>query len=158
MRAPTIAWWSDRRIGKVERRPSSHMDLLPTLAHLAGANLPSHLVLDGVRPSTIQPSTFNLKVNIAPLILMDGNAGSVEDRPVYFYRGNLLYAIRMNSYKVPLPSCQRELISGVKIYIIRTLSEWGGARPNFLPIFGKIHPILAVFEVMSTWQLCRLFS
>ena len=52
MRAPTIAWWSDQRIGKVERRASSHMDILPTLAHLAGAALPPHLVLDGVRLSS----------------------------------------------------------------------------------------------------------
>ena len=79
------------------------MDLLPTLAHLAGAPLPSHLVLDGVRLDLKQSkTTFNLKVNIAPLILLDGDAGSVENRPVFFYRGDLLYAIRMNSYKVPI--------------------------------------------------------
>ena len=103
MRSPTIAWWSDRRVGKVERRPSSHMDLLPTLAHLAGAPLPSHLVLDGVRLKLKQSkTTFNLKVNIAPLILLDGDAGTVENRPVFFYRGDLLYAIRMNLYKVPI--------------------------------------------------------
>ena len=32
--------------------------------------------------------------------MLDGNDGSVEDRPVFFYRGNLLYAARMNQYKV----------------------------------------------------------
>ena len=79
------------------------MDLLPTLAHLAGADLPSHLVLDGVRLDLKQSkTTFNLKVNIAPLILLDGDAGTVENRPVFFYRGDLLYAIRMNLYKVPI--------------------------------------------------------
>ena len=78
------------------------MDLLPTLAHLAGADLPSHLVLDGVRQLKQSKTTFNLQVNIAPLILLDGDAGTVENRPVFFYRGDLLYAIRMNLYKVPI--------------------------------------------------------
>ena len=32
--------------------------------------------------------------------MLDGNDGSVEERPVFFYRGNLLYAVRMNQYKV----------------------------------------------------------
>ena len=67
MRAPTIAWWSDQRIGKVERRASSHMDILPTLAHLAGAALPPHLVLDGVRlSSSIQRSFPSLGEHCPP--------------------------------------------------------------------------------------------
>jgi len=84
MRSPTIAWWSNRRLGKVERRPSSHMDLLPTFADLAGVVLPTHLALDGV--------------SIAPLLMEDKKV-EVEERPVFFYRGNLLYAVRLDSYK-----------------------------------------------------------
>ena len=38
-------------------------------------------------------------MSIAPLLLEDKKV-EVEERPVFFYRGNLLYAVRMDSYKV----------------------------------------------------------
>jgi arylsulfatase A-like enzyme len=55
------------------------MDLLPTLAQLAGTQLPPELVLDGG--------------SIAD-ILLDNNSNSTADRSIFFYRGNLLYAVR----------------------------------------------------------------
>ena len=55
------------------------MDLLPTFAQLAGAALPPGLVLDGD--------------SIADILL--GNRSSEDkDRPIFFYRGNMLYAVR----------------------------------------------------------------
>ena len=38
-------------------------------------------------------------MSIAPLLLEDKKV-EVEERPVFFYRGNLLYAVRLDSYKV----------------------------------------------------------
>ena len=38
-------------------------------------------------------------MSIAPLLLEDKKV-EVEERPVFFYRGNLLYALRLDSYKV----------------------------------------------------------
>ena len=38
-------------------------------------------------------------MSIAPILLEDKEV-EVEERPVFFYRGNLLYAVRMDSYKV----------------------------------------------------------
>jgi hypothetical protein len=55
------------------------MDILPTLADLAGVKLPPELVLDGS--------------SITELIL-GNSSNSTADRPIFFYRGNLLYAVR----------------------------------------------------------------
>ncbi|XP_075560111.1 N-acetylgalactosamine-6-sulfatase-like isoform X6 [Dermacentor variabilis] len=48
VREPAIAWWPGTiPAGMVSRRPASNMDVLPTIAELAGATLPPGLVLDG---------------------------------------------------------------------------------------------------------------
>ena len=61
---------------------ASHMDILPTFAALAGVSLPPGLVLDGASIADILlGNTTNLST-------------STLDRPVVFYRGNLLYALR----------------------------------------------------------------
>ena len=56
------------------------MDILPTLAQLAGATLPPGLVLDGS--------------SLADILLGTSSSGNSTDRPVFFYRGNMLYAVR----------------------------------------------------------------
>ena len=62
----------------------TQMDFLPTFADLAGAKLPSDLRLDGQ--------------SMAAILL--GEDDSSAGHPVYFYRGNLLYAVRWQQYKV----------------------------------------------------------
>ena len=98
MRTPTIAWWSPgpgikgqrRGSGKVSPRGvvshyvGTHMDLLPTLASLAGAPLPPELELDG-----------HSMVGV-----ISGHSTEDSGHPVFFYRGNLLYAVRWTHYKV----------------------------------------------------------
>ena len=59
------------------------MDILPTLCKLAGVELPADLVLDG-----------------HPMDNVLLGKRHDEDHPVFFYRGNLLYAVRWNQYKV----------------------------------------------------------
>ena len=98
MRTPTIAWWSPGPGNKGQRRASgkvsprgvvsqyvgTHMDLLPTLASLAGAPLPPELQLDG-----------HSMVGV-----ISGHNTEDTGHPVFFYRGNLLYAVRWTQYKV----------------------------------------------------------
>ena len=86
IRTPTIAWWSSGKVKhKVSQVVGSHMDILPTFASLAGITLPPSLVLDGH--------------NIDYVLLGDSDKHHVE-YPVFFYRGNILYAVRLGWYKV----------------------------------------------------------
>ena len=73
-----------RSQGRVSQYVGTQMDFLPTFADLAGATLPHTLRLDGQ--------------SIAPILL--GEDDSNTGHPVYFYRGNLLYAVRSNQFKV----------------------------------------------------------
>ena len=84
MRTPTIAWWAKRKVSGVSHHLGSHMDFLPTFAELANAPLPPSLVLDGHSLSSV-------------LLSMTQPASSP---PVFFYRGNILYAVRWEQYKV----------------------------------------------------------
>ena len=61
------------------------MDVLPTFFELAGVPLPSDLVLDGA--------------SLVPSWLMGEES---ESRPAFFYRGDLLYAVRQGAYKMHL--------------------------------------------------------
>ena len=86
MRTPTIAWWSQEQ--RLQRKASQYvgtqMDFLPTFADLAGARLPPDLRLDGQ--------------SLAAILL--GKDENNPGHPVFFYRGNLLYAVRWKHYKV----------------------------------------------------------
>ena len=94
MRTPTIAWWSrgfldmshdgQRPEGRVSQYVGTQMDFLPTFADLAGARLPPDLRLDGQ--------------SLAAILL--GKDENNLGHPVFFYRGNLLYAVRWTHYKV----------------------------------------------------------
>lgn len=83
-REPAIAWWPGTiPAGTVSRRPVSNMDILPTIAELAGARLPPGLVLDGQ--------------SLVPRVL--GRDEPLNERPIFYYRGNELMAIRSDLYK-----------------------------------------------------------
>ena len=63
---------------------ATQMDLLPSLAELAGAQIPASLVLDGQSLAAV----------------LRGRREVRPDQAVYFYRGNTLYAVRWEQYKV----------------------------------------------------------
>ena len=84
MRTPTIVWWAKRKLSGVSHYPGTHMDFLPTLTELANISLPTSLSLDGQSLASIFLSLQN----------------PTKQLPVYYYRGNLLYAVRWASYKV----------------------------------------------------------
>ena len=102
MRVPGIAWWTGGAGPRgVVRQPASQLDLLPSLAALAGVATPAGIALDG---------------QSLALTLTAGHAVSGENstaytaalpalylqpatRPVFLYRGSRLYAVRWAEYK-----------------------------------------------------------
>jgi arylsulfatase A-like enzyme len=86
MREPCIAHWSGRiPSGSVCPHVCSTIDLLPTFAQLAGAELPADRVIDG---KDIWP-------------LMAGKPGAKSPHEAFFYyRGNNLEAVRSGRWKL----------------------------------------------------------
>ncbi|KAL2088478.1 hypothetical protein ACEWY4_015377 [Coilia grayii] len=82
MREPAIAWWPGHiPAGTVSRQLGSVMDLFTTSIALAGLVAPDDRVLDGL---DLRPVLFN---------------NSVIDRPIFYYRGNEMMAVRVGPYK-----------------------------------------------------------
>ncbi|KAF0300809.1 N-acetylgalactosamine-6-sulfatase [Amphibalanus amphitrite] len=81
-RVPTIAWWPGQAApGTVSHQVGTQMDLFTTFTQLAGQPIPDDRVVDGI------DLTENLR------------DGSITDRSVFFYRGDLLMAARVGHYK-----------------------------------------------------------
>jgi arylsulfatase A-like enzyme len=82
MRVPTIFWWPGKIDAAVVTDIGATLDLLPTILHLAGAELPNDRLIDGV----------------------DLSASLIGMRPsprqdMFYYRGTKLYALRIGQYK-----------------------------------------------------------
>jgi arylsulfatase A len=93
-RESTIMRWPGRiPAGKVCKEPASTMDILPTVAKLTGAPLPSNTI-DG---KDIWP-------------LMSGKPGAKSPHEAFFYyRGYGLEAVRSGKWKLHLPHAYRTL-------------------------------------------------
>jgi arylsulfatase A-like enzyme len=93
-REPTVMWWPGRiPAGTVCKQPAMTIDLLPTIAHLSGAELPDHTI-DGK--------------NIWPLI--SGQSGAESPHEAYFcYYGRELQAVRMGRWKLHFPHKYRTM-------------------------------------------------
>ncbi len=87
-REPTLFWWPGHiPAGKVCREPATTMDMLPTIAGLAGAKLPGHKI-DGK--------------DIWPLI--SGRPGAKSPHEAFFYyRAWALEAVRSGTWKLHFP-------------------------------------------------------
>ena len=84
MREPAIAWWPGTiTAGTVNMHLASTMDLLPTAAALAGAELPRDRVIDGR--------------NLLPLL--SGESDEAIHEAFFYYRDETLYAVRMGPWK-----------------------------------------------------------
>jgi hypothetical protein len=82
MREPTVMWWPGRiPAGKQCDEVAGTIDILPTIAELAGAKLPEDRVLDGR--------------SIVPLL--EGEPGAESPHEAYFYRTT---AVRMGKWKL----------------------------------------------------------
>jgi arylsulfatase A len=93
-REPTIFWWPGRiSAGRTCNELASTMDLLPTMANLAGAQLPEHKI-DGK--------------NIWPLLAAQPGAQSPCEA-FFYYQGWALEAVRSGPWKLHLPHGYRTL-------------------------------------------------
>ncbi len=91
-RVPAIMRWSNRLPeGTISSGLSSAIDLLPTIAEIAGVALPKKHI-DGV--------------SLVPL-LENPNAASPRKTFLYYYRGNQLEAIRHENWKLVFPHTGR---------------------------------------------------
>jgi arylsulfatase A-like enzyme len=89
VRVPFVARWSGRiPRGAVGPLPAMTVDLLPTIAGLAGARVPSDRILDGR--------------DMWPLLAGRRDAASPHDA-LYFYWGDELHAVRSGRWKLHLP-------------------------------------------------------
>ena len=95
-REPTIAYWPGQIPGGTAcDEVAATIDVLPTLAYLSGAELPSKKI-DGK--------------NIWPLLDGDANAKSPHDA-YYYYWGKELHAVRSGPWKLHFPHPYRSLKS-----------------------------------------------
>jgi arylsulfatase A len=93
-REPTVMWWPGKiPAGTACKEPAMTIDILPTIAHLVGAQLPDHKI-DGR--------------NIWPLMVGQPNAKSPQ-KAYYFYWGRELHAVRMGRWKLHFPHSYRTL-------------------------------------------------
>jgi len=93
-REPTIMRWPGKiPAGLVCKEPASAMDVLPTLAKLAGAQLPNRTI-DGK--------------DIRPLMLGERGAKSPHEA-FFYYNGWALEAVRSGKWKLHLPHGYRTL-------------------------------------------------
>jgi arylsulfatase A len=94
VRVPFVARWPGKiPAGKVCDEPAMTIDLLPTIAKLAGAELPKHPI-DGK--------------DIGPLLMGDAKAKSPHEA-LYFYWGRELQAVRSGKWKLHFPHAYRTL-------------------------------------------------
>lgn len=88
-RVPTIFWWPGRvPEGTVCNQLATTMDLLPTFAILAGADVPSDRVIDGH--------------DLRPLLFAEKGANSPYE-VFYYYQRDQLQAVRSGPWKLFLP-------------------------------------------------------
>jgi len=89
VRVPMIAKWPGRiPAGSVQSENAMTIDILPTIAQIVGAPLPSHPI-DGL--------------DISDLLMAEPNAKCPHDAFYYYYRTGELQAIRSGPWKLILP-------------------------------------------------------
>jgi arylsulfatase A len=100
VRVPFIARWPGRiPKGATQHGPAMTIDLLPTLAGLAGATVPSDRIIDGR--------------DAWSLLASSGRIADAHDA-LYFYWGRELHAVRSGRWKLHLPHPYQSLESAGK--------------------------------------------
>jgi arylsulfatase A len=90
IRVPFVARWPGRiPKGRAVSLPAMTIDLLPTIARVANAAVPSERIIDGR--------------DILPLLTATEGAGGAPHDALYFYWGTELHAVRSGRWKLHLP-------------------------------------------------------
>ena len=98
---PTIMKWPGHiPAGRVQDKAAMTIDLLPTIAHLTGANLPDKKI-DGK--------------NIWPFISQGSDKDSPQEAYYVYYNRNELQAVIMGKWKLYFPHAFRSLPPGVEL-------------------------------------------
>uniref|UniRef100_T1J4Y0 Sulfatase N-terminal domain-containing protein n=1 Tax=Strigamia maritima TaxID=126957 RepID=T1J4Y0_STRMM len=93
MRVPGIAWWPSKiKPGQVTYQTATVMDLFSTILDFANASVPSNKVYDG----------HSLKQTLLYGKIEDRQVFSIISKPIFFYRGNELFAVRYGFHKLHL--------------------------------------------------------
>ena len=85
LRVPAIAWWPGRIAPAVTGSPANALDLYSTCLTLAGAEVPSDRVVDGI--------------DLSPLLFAQK---PLPERPYFYYSRERLNACRLGRYKLHL--------------------------------------------------------
>jgi arylsulfatase A-like enzyme len=85
MRVPCLVWWPGTIPAGVRSDVVSMMDWFPTIADWTGASFPDKLVVDG------KSIARELKTG-----------EPISERPLFYYRGDQLYAVRRGPWKLHL--------------------------------------------------------
>lgn len=94
MRVPCIMYWPGTITGgRVCDDTATSMDFLPTIAHLAGANIPQDRIIDGL--------------DISSLIFGEDGAHSPREAFFYYFRDNL-EAVRSGQWKLHVRKNEKE--------------------------------------------------
>jgi len=124
-RAPALARWPGRiPAGSASSKAVTQMDLFATFLDLAGKDVPQDRVIDGK--------------SLKSVLL---GQGEDEDRPVFYYRGNLLYALRLGQYKMHLwtwTTPEKELAKVCTRHLSRT-SILPSAHLGHRSLPGRVH-------------------
>jgi arylsulfatase A len=95
VRVPFIARWPGKiQRGSVWNQPAMTIDMLPTLAGLAQADVPADRIIDGR--------------DLWPLLSGKLKSGEVHDA-LYFYWGYELHAVRSGKWKLHVPHAAKEI-------------------------------------------------
>jgi arylsulfatase len=121
VRVPCLVRWPGRvPAGRVSSRIASTIDLLPTLAHVAGAELPRNKI-DGV--------------NVLPLL--EGDERVDPRRSFFYYYGGELRAVRKDGWKLILPHTSRT-------YVGQEPGKDGFPGPTIdVPVGRALHDLIA---------------
>lgn len=110
VRVPCLMRWKGKiPAGSISHKMSATIDLLPTIAAISNASLPSRKI-DGV--------------NITPLLMGDPDADP-RSHLVYYYQKNSLEAIRKGAWKLVFPHAHRTYYKNTPGY-----NGWPGEQPQ----------------------------
>lgn len=127
-RVPLIAWWPRRIAAGVERGQwASALDFLPTLAGLAGAEVPADRKLDGR--------------DLGPVLF--GEEEPVRDEPFYYIHHGVVHGVRVGKWKLHVARKEENgFVAVQELYDLEKdvgeTTNLAGAEPTVVERLGRL--------------------